>query len=57
MEKQDRQHAEQMAVLISQVKSRDVEMRHLIEADRYGLEEALHQWPVSNNLNLGHSCG
>ena len=32
MEKQDRQHAEQMAVLIAQVKSRDVNMKHLIEA-------------------------
>ena len=32
MEKQDRQHAEEMAALIEQVKSRDADMKHLKEA-------------------------
>ena len=36
MEKQDRQHAEQWAVLIAQVKTRKVEMKHLIEAAHDG---------------------
>ena len=36
MEKQDRQHAEQMAVLIALVKSSDVDMKHLIEPDCNG---------------------
>ena len=36
MEKQDRQHAKQMAVLIEKVKSRHADMKHLIEAARDG---------------------
>ena len=31
MEKQDRQQEKQMAVLIAQAKTRDVDMKHLIE--------------------------
>ena len=36
MEKKDRQHAEQKAVLIAQVKTGVVEMKHLIEAAHDG---------------------
>ena len=36
MEKQDRQHAEQMAVLIGRIKTRDADMKRLIEAAHDG---------------------
>ena len=40
IEKQERQHAEQMAVLIAKVKSRDADMKHLVEAARDGAKES-----------------
>ena len=40
MEKQDRQLAEKMAVLITQVKTRDAVMKHLIEAARDGAKRS-----------------
>ena len=60
MEKQDRQHAEQMAVLIAQVKTRKVQMKHLIgdacdgAKGRSTLVASFHPFDSSSELWLDY---
>ena len=54
---QEKKNVEQMAVLIDQVKVRDAEMKHLIEAADDGAKGSSTPWPVSSHLIQARSCG
>ena len=57
IEKQDRQHVEQMAVLRAQVKSRDADMKHLIQAARDVAEGSSIPVASLSHLIQSQSCG